>query len=146
MLVKLINNAITMQDTYKAEMIMNSDGTSLLTFKKILEFKTLDQLSLTLKLGDTDVINRHVAHRYRVAKHSFRENMQKLEDVVQILKTKNPSLISQINKAADISLPYSLRMEEARRNQWDPASGSNSFRSAKSKYITKNNFNTNPNF
>lgn len=58
--------------------------------------------------------------------------MSKLEDIVAILKEKNPSLISQINKAADISLPYSLRMEEARRNQaWDPASGSNSFRSGK---------------
>lgn len=75
MLIKLINNAITMQDTYKVIMIMNSDGTSLLSFLKILEYKTLDQLSLTLKLGDTDVINRHVAHRYRVAKNSFKENM-----------------------------------------------------------------------
>ena len=69
MLIKLINNAITMQDTYKINMIMNSDGTGTMHFLKKLEYKTLDQLQLTMKLGDTDVINKHVAHRYNVGKN-----------------------------------------------------------------------------
>lgn len=117
MLIKLVNNAITMQDTYKAIMIMNSDGTGTLRFLKILEYKTLDQLSLTMKLGDTDVINKHVAHRFKVCKNQLTENVQRLDDIVAILKAKNPSLISQINKAAAISQPYHLRMEQAKRNQ-----------------------------
>lgn len=75
---------------------------------KILEYKTLDQLSLTLKLGDTDVINRHVSHRYKVTKNNLRENLSKLDDIVAMLKEKNPSLISQINKAAMISNPRSF--------------------------------------
>ena len=138
MLIKLVNNAITMQDTYKAIMIMNSDGTGTLRFLKILEYKTLDQLSLTMKLGDTDVINKHVAHRFKVCKNQLTENVQRLDDIVAILKAKNPSLISQINKAAAISQPYHLRMEQAKRNQqgWDPTSGGNSFRSIKSKAIS----------
>lgn len=103
MLIKLINNAITMQDTYKVIMIMNSDGTGTMRFLKILDFKTLDQLSLTMKLGDTDIINKHASHRFKVAKNQLQENMQRLEDIVSILKAKNPSLISQINKAAMIS-------------------------------------------
>lgn len=75
MIIKLINNAITMQDTFKVIMVMNSDGTSSLSFFKILEYKQLDQLTLTLKLGDTDVINRHVSHRYKMAKYSLQDNM-----------------------------------------------------------------------
>lgn len=119
---------------------MNSDGTGTMRFLKMLEYKTLDQLSLTMKLGDTEVINKHVAHRFKVGKNQLMENMQRLDDIVQILKAKNPSLISQINKAAMISHPYHLRMEQARRNQgWDPTSGGNSFRSIKSKIYSHAN-------
>lgn len=100
-----------MQDTYKVKMIMNSDGTGTMRFLKILDYKTLDQLSLVMKLGDTDVINKHVSHRYKVSKNQLSENMQRLDDIVQILKAKNPTMISQINKAASISQPYHLRME-----------------------------------
>ena len=111
MLIKLINNAITMQDTYKVNMIMNSDGTGTMHFLKKLEYKTLDQLQLTMRLGDTEVINKHVAHRYKVGKSALIKNMQRLDDIVVMLKDKNPSLINQINKAAMISQPYHLRME-----------------------------------
>lgn len=75
MLIKLINNAITQQDTFKVMMIMNSDGTGTLRFLKILEYKTLDQLSLTMKLGDTETINKHASHRYRVCKSQLTENI-----------------------------------------------------------------------
>jgi hypothetical protein len=71
MLIKLVNNAITMQDMFKVIMIMNSDGTATLSFLKIMDFKTLDQLSLKMKLGDTDVINKHVSHRYKMGKNTL---------------------------------------------------------------------------
>lgn len=126
MLIKLVNNAITMQDMFKVIMIMNSDGTATMSFLKIMDFKTLDQLSLKMKLGDTDVINKHVSHRYKMAKNSLMDNLQRLDEIVGILKAKNPSLIHSINKAAMISQPHHLRMEQARRNQAgyaDPMSG-----------------------
>jgi len=47
---------------------MNSDGSAHMRFLKILEFKALDQLTLTMKLGDMDIINKHISHRYRMIK------------------------------------------------------------------------------
>ena len=47
-------------------MIMNSDSTATLKFIRILEFKWLDQLSLNMKLGDMDIINKHVQYRYKL--------------------------------------------------------------------------------
>ena len=117
MLIKLVNNAITMPDNFQVKMIMNSDGTAMLTFLKIMEFKKLEQLTLQMKLGDTDVINKHVSHRYKVGKNTLMDNMQRLDDIVNILKAKNPSLISTINKAVTISDPHRLKMDQARRNQ-----------------------------
>ena len=56
-------------------MIMNSDGTGTMRFLKKLDYKTLDQLSLTMKLGDTGVINKHVAHRFKITKSHLMESM-----------------------------------------------------------------------
>ena len=60
MLIKLINNTLMETDKYKAVLVMNSDASSTLYFYKILDFKQQDQLSLTLKMGDPDIINKHV--------------------------------------------------------------------------------------
>ena len=91
-------------------MIMNSDGTALLTFLKLMQFKKLEQLSLQMKLGDTDVINKHVSHRYKVGKNTLLENIQRLDEIVGILKAKNPSLITTINKAVFDSAPDHIKM------------------------------------
>jgi hypothetical protein len=71
--------------------------------------------------------------------------LQRLDEIVGILKAKNPSLIQSINQAASISQPHHLRMEQARRNQAsynDPMSGGNSFRSIKSKVLSHANRST----
>ena len=59
-------------------MVMNSDSTATLKFMKIIKskkdkikFKEIEQLSLNLKLGDMDEINRHVSFRYKLAKYDL---------------------------------------------------------------------------
>lgn len=74
MLIKLINNSITNPDTFKAIMVINSNGTGTLKFFKILDFKSLDQLTLNMKLGDADLINSHVSHRYKQIRSSLEIN------------------------------------------------------------------------
>ena len=60
-------------------------------------------LSINLKLGDSDEINKHVAFKYKLISYNLQRSRAKLEEVCSILKSKNPSLITQINKAAMIS-------------------------------------------
>lgn len=45
---------------------MNSDSTATLTFHQILEYKSINLLSITLKLGDEDEINKHVSYKYKM--------------------------------------------------------------------------------
>jgi hypothetical protein len=87
-----------------------------------------------------DAIQKHVVFRYKLIRHELNENQAKLQEVCNILKLKNPSLITQINQAAMISQPYHLRMQEARRGNAGPTSGNNSqqasFRSIKSRAMS----------
>ena len=57
---------------------MNSDSTATLRFIKVIKskkdkikFKEIEQLSLNLKLGDMDEINKHVTYRYKLAKYDL---------------------------------------------------------------------------
>ena len=116
MLIKLINQSIVEPETNKIEMIMNSDSTATLKFYKILDFKVLEQLSLNMKLGDAEVINDHVAFQYKLVKKKMNDMKSKLEEIVQIIKDKNPSLIYQINRAATATDPkYSMNIKEQMR-------------------------------
>lgn len=110
MLIKLITNSIDDQEHFRCVLIMNSDSSATLTFFQILEFKSLNLLSFNLKLGDSDEINKHVAFKYKLISYNLQRSREKLNEVCSILKSKNPSLITQINKAAMISHPYQLRM------------------------------------
>jgi len=87
-------------------------------------------LSLNLKLGESDEINKHVSFKYKFVSHQLSESKQKLEEVCKMLKLKNPSLISQINKAAMISHPYQIRMNNVGGGM---NASQNSFRSIKSR-------------
>ena len=78
MVIKLINSTITDTEQFKALLIMNSDSTATLTFFKHLELKSLEQLSLTMQLGDVDVIHRHVSFRYKLMKHQLQQSQKKL--------------------------------------------------------------------
>lgn len=59
-------------------MILNSDSTATLKFIKIIKskkdeikFKEIEQMSITLKLGEMDDINKHVTFRYKLAKNEL---------------------------------------------------------------------------
>lgn len=62
MIIKLLNNTITASEKkiegglekHKCVLIMNSDSTATLTFFEILEFRSLELLSLVFKLGDAE--------------------------------------------------------------------------------------------
>ena len=141
MLIKLLNQAIEDPEQFKLVMIMNSDASANLKFIKILPFKQLEQLSLKFKLGEMDAIQKHVVFRYKLIRYELNENQAKLQDVCNILKLKNPSLITQINQAAMISQPYHLRMQQAKRGSAGPTSGNYapsqaSFRSIKSRAMS----------
>ena len=94
MLIKLLHNAYSDAEQYKCVLIMNSDSTATMNFYQILDFKSINLLNLTMKLGNAEVINKHVSFRYKLIKHQLTESQAKLQELVNIVKMKNPSLIA----------------------------------------------------
>ena len=156
MLIKLINHCIqddekrrnaeelglqVPEEKFKCHLIMNSDSTATLTFHQIMDFKMVNLLSLVMKLGDQDVINKHVSFKYKLVKNQMLESKAKLQSLVNTVKAKNPSLIAQINQSAMmISPPYHhLRIHDnpVMFNANDVAcKAQNSSRSIKSRTMT----------
>ena len=59
-------------------------------------------LELNLVLGDEEEINNHVIYKYQIYNYHLQESKNKLDQICDILKLKNPSLIHQINTAANL--------------------------------------------
>lgn len=108
--LKLKNKEIS-QEHYEMQM----------TKIQVINLKHLEQLSLIFKLGDWEALQKHVEFRYKIIRNELMTNEAKLKEVVNIVKMKNPSLISQINKAAMISEPYHVRMQERSLNIGGPS-------------------------
>ena len=60
----------------------------------MLDFKALSLLELKLVLGDEDEINAHASYRYKLRNYELMESKQRLQEVVEVLKKCNPSLIN----------------------------------------------------
>jgi hypothetical protein len=94
MLIKLVNNCITDEDHYKAVMTVNSDSTAELCFLQILDYKAITLLQLKLHLGEEDEINAHASYRFKLRNYELAESKMRLQEIVDVLKKHNPSLIT----------------------------------------------------
>lgn len=113
MLIKLLNNSITEvgkePSQYFCQLFMSSDSSATFRIEQKLEFRQVMMLQIQMKLGDEDEINNHVIYKYQIVNHQLLESQKKLDQICDILKLKNPSLIYQINKAARIDEPYQAK-------------------------------------
>lgn len=106
MLIKYFTNAINDEQHYKCQLYMSSDSSAQFFFHQILEFKSIVLLRFNMKLGDEDEINNHVIYKYKMVQHALNQSRTRLDQICEILKIKNPTLIHQVNKAAKIDQPY----------------------------------------
>lgn len=69
MLIKLCDMTIMHPEENKLVMVMNTDSTATLAFIKKLAFKDMEQLSMTLRMGDMNVITKHVQYDYNMIRY-----------------------------------------------------------------------------
>ncbi len=74
------------------------EGISNLSFKKKAEFKLIDILTLTLGCASEEYTKKQVIYRFNSAKSRLDIMQARLNDIYQIVGTKNPSLLTQIKK------------------------------------------------
>ena len=67
MLIKLFNQALESQKTFKCELQTNIDNSADLLFRQILPYKELNILQCHFTLGTDEMIQRHIKHRYQLS-------------------------------------------------------------------------------
>ena len=74
------------------------DGISNISFRKRSEFKIVEVLTLTLGSTNEDYSKKQVIYRFNSLKSKLDIMQARLNDIYNIVGTKNPSLLTQIKK------------------------------------------------
>lgn len=84
--------------TFLAVFIMNREGQGRLDFIQNVSFKFVELLSIPFARSSDDVIRQQIAFRYNAVKSKLGVMQSRLQDIVGLVKLKNPSLLLAIQK------------------------------------------------
>lgn len=99
-LASSLTNAIKEPHTFLAVFIMNRDGQARLDFIQNVSFKFIELLSVMFGRSSDDTIRQQIAFRYNTQKSKVAVLQARLQDIVNLVKVKNPSLLLQLQKPA----------------------------------------------
>ena len=95
----MLNAIIKDPKTFLAVLSLHSNGSGKLEFIQNMDYKYVDLLTLPFKQSEDDVIQRQITFRYNSLKQKYAIVQSRLHEMSNTLKTKNPSLLLQIQKA-----------------------------------------------
>jgi hypothetical protein len=100
-LVKMLNNCIKEPHSHLAVFVMTRDGRARLDFIQNMEYKFLELLSADFARSPDDVVRRQISYRYNALKAKLTLVKAQQQDVFNIVKSKNPSLLLQMQQRAN---------------------------------------------
>ncbi len=72
---------------------MNTDNKAIMSFTERIEFKALELFKCSFFGVDEDTVRAQVAYRFALANYHYTQAQERLEDVANVIKAKNPSLL-----------------------------------------------------
>ena len=97
-LIRMLNNCIKEPNSHLAIFVMQSDGTAHLDFIQNLEYKFVELMSCNFGKSQDEIVQQHITYRYNSLKSRLSIMQARLQDVNNLVKLKNPSLLVQLNK------------------------------------------------
>ena len=97
-LIRMLNSCIKEPQSYIAVLVMNADGRARLDFIQNMEYKFVELLSANFIRSPEDVIQKTITYRYNALKSRLKFMQTRLQEVNQIVKVKNPSLLLQVGQ------------------------------------------------
>ena len=96
---RLFNNCINEPQSYIAVFIMQKEGTARLDFIQNIEYKFIELLSIDFVNSPDDTVRKQIAYRYNALRTKMELYQNRINEISNIVKLKNPSLLLQIQKA-----------------------------------------------
>lgn len=82
---------------------LHSDGSAEMSFTQSIEYRKIELFRCIFTQVDEAIVRKHVSYRYHLASFNKKLTNQRLNDLAHIIKAKNPSLLSQIQKGAQLT-------------------------------------------
>lgn len=92
-LARSLNQAIKEPHTHLAVYIMNRDGNARLDFIQNLDYKFIELLSVTFLRSPEETIRAQISFRYNAMRSKLAVTTARLQEVTNVVKLKNPSLL-----------------------------------------------------
>lgn len=75
---------------------IKKDGNGKILFTQVTEYKTIEILSCDLLPSSEEALRKHITYQYNLAKGKMLQAEQRLEDMDNLLRLKNPSLLQEL--------------------------------------------------
>lgn len=97
-LIRMLNSCIKEPHSHIAVFVMKPDGHARLDFIQNMEYKFVELLSANFIQTPEEVVKRAITYRYNALKSRLKFMQTRLQEVNQIVKVKNPSLLLQVSE------------------------------------------------
>eukprot|EP00916_Digyalum_oweni_P014738 GHVL01024131.1.p1 GENE.GHVL01024131.1~~GHVL01024131.1.p1 ORF type:complete len:219 (+),score=29.31 GHVL01024131.1:410-1066(+) len=95
---KMLNSCIKEPQSFLAVFVMHKDGQARLDFIQNMEYKFVELLSCEFRSSPNETVRQQIAFRYNTVKSKLNAVQNHLQELTVIVKTKNPSLLLQLQK------------------------------------------------
>jgi hypothetical protein len=92
-LLKMLTRCAKEPETFLAILILTADGSAALEFIQNLEYKFVELLVLPYQESPEHVIRQQISYRYNSLRSRVSMMQTRLQDISEVMKQKNPSLL-----------------------------------------------------
>lgn len=100
-LIKMFNSCVKEPQSFLAIFTIEKNGKARLNFIKNMEYKFIELLVCDFVQSSEETIKENITFRYGVIKSKNAIMYNRLQDVSTLIKSKNPSLLMQLQKTAN---------------------------------------------
>eukprot|EP00601_Ochromonadales_sp_CCMP2298_P001065 CAMPEP_0173187082 /NCGR_PEP_ID=MMETSP1141-20130122/10496_1 /TAXON_ID=483371 /ORGANISM="non described non described, Strain CCMP2298" /LENGTH=199 /DNA_ID=CAMNT_0014110849 /DNA_START=192 /DNA_END=791 /DNA_ORIENTATION=- len=104
-LVRMLNSCIKEPHINLGIFTMLNDSEARLDFIQNMEYKFVELMHCACERSPDESVQQHITYRYNSMKHKLSTMQGRLQEIHNLVKVKNPSLLLQLQKATGMLAP-----------------------------------------
>ena len=97
-LVRMLNACIREPHTHFGIFVLLNENDARLDFIQNMEYKYIELMSCNCIQSPSELVQQHITYRYNSMKQKLAIMQSRLHEINTLVKTKNPSLLLQLNR------------------------------------------------
>jgi len=102
-LIRMLNSCIKEPHVNLAIFTMFNDSDARLDFIQNMEYKFVELMFCAFARSPDEVVQHHITYRYSAMKQKLSVVQGRLQEITNLVKIKNPSLLLQLQKSSNAS-------------------------------------------